>query len=476
MIKELRKKLDAKEISAVELAQEYFDRVEKTASDLNSFITITKEEGLAAAQRSQEKIENGTATGLTGIPYAAKDVFCTEGIPTTAASKILEKYIPPYSATVIDRLSDAVLLGKTNMDEFAMGSSSEYSAFGPVKNPINLDYVPGGSSGGSAAAVASGQAVFSLATDTCGSNRLPASFCGIVGYKPTYGSIPRFGVISMAASLDTVGIFTRSIADAAAVLDATTGPDGYDSTALSQKYSFADIENGSLQNISFGIPKEYIDLEGLSDPVKKVFEKSVAAIEKAGGKIVEISLPHTHYALPTYYVLCPAEVSSNMARYDGLQFGGISENAKTLDDAFALTREEGFGDEVKRRILTGTFILSAGHYDSYYTKAEKVRTRIIQDFDHAFETVDFLLSPTTPTPAFRLGDRVSDPLAMYASDVYAAPSSLAGVPAVSLPMGDVDGLPVGLQIIGAKSSDVRLLSTAHAIEQELSIDPLPLAL
>lgn len=474
MIKELRQKLDNKEISAVELTKQYLDRIQKTNEQLNSFITITEEHALERAEHAQRTIDEGSAGLFTGIPYAAKDLFCTKGIRTTAASKILDNYIPPYSATVIERLDDAVMLGKVNLDEFAMGSSNEHSAYGPVPNPIDLTRVAGGSSGGSAASVASGQAVFALATDTCGSTRLPAAFCGVVGFKPTYGRIPRYGVIAMASSLDTVGTITSSVEDAALVLNALAGPDQLDTTAIQEKAEF-DYTGGSIKGVRFGIPTEYLNLDGLAPAVKAVFEQRLSDITRAGGQLVEMSLPYTQYALPTYYVLCPAEVSANMARYDGIQFGTPAPTATTLDEVFSMTREAGFRDEVKRRILTGTFVLSAGYYDAYYKKAQQVRTLIIQDFDTAFQNVDVILSPTTSTPAFELGAKTADPLAMYAADMYAAPSSLAGLPTISIPMGSVDALPVGLQIIAPRLGETQLLTIAHAIEQELSLAPFPIA-
>jgi aspartyl-tRNA(Asn)/glutamyl-tRNA(Gln) amidotransferase subunit A len=475
MLSKLRKQLDDKEISVVELTDQFLDRVEETNETLNSFITVSAEKARERAEHAQQEIDNGNGGSLTGIPYAAKDLFVTKGIRTTSGSKMLTDYVPPYNATAVERLHDSPLLGKANMDEFAMGSSNEHSAYGPVLNPFHLKRVAGGSSGGSAAAVASGQAPFTLGTDTCGSIRLPASFCGIVGFKPTYGRIPRTGVISMASSLDTVGPMTGTVKDAAMILDALAGPDQLDTTALQESGESFVPQDSSLKGKTVGVPKEYVELEGLDPSVRELFDATITKLQAAGATIKEISLPHTAYGLATYYVLCPAEVHSNMARFDGIQYGTPHPDAQSLDDVFAMTREAGFGDEVKRRILTGAFCLSAGHVDAFYKKAQQVRTLVIQDFTTAFQDVDVIASPAASSTAFELGDKIDDPLAMYATDVYAAPSSLAGVPALSMPMGDVDGLPVGLQLIGDHLQEKELLSTAHAIEQELSITPPTLA-
>lgn len=471
MLKELRQQLDNKEISARELTDQYLTRINETNDKLNSFITVTEEHAHERADHAQREIDNGNASALTGIPYAAKDLFCTKGIRTTSASKMLTDYKAPYDATVIHRLRESVMLGKTNMDEFAMGSSNEHSAYGPVPNPFDLGRVAGGSSGGSGVAVASGQAPFALGTDTCGSIRLPASFTGVVGFKPTYGRISRHGVIAMASSLDTVGPMTRTVEDTAIVLQALAGPDGFDTTAIpNDPENYLPTDDG-IKGKTLGVPKEYMELEGLDPQIRELFQKTVEKIQSMGVTIKEVSLPHTHYALPTYYVLCPAEVSSNMSRFDGMQYGTPHKDALSLDDVFAMTRDVGFGDEVKRRILTGTFCLSAGHVDGYYKKAQQVRTLIIRDFEAVFTEVDAILSPAAASTAFALGDRIENPLAMYATDVYAAPSSLAGVPAMSLPMGGVDGLPVGLQLIAPHFGEKELIQVAHSIEQELSIDP-----
>lgn len=464
-IVELRKRLDAKELSVRELTEQYLRRIEETNPSLNSFITVCADEALKRADHAQKEIDHGNQSALTGIPYAVKDLFCTRGIRTTAGSRILEQYTPPYNATAIERCTDAILLGKTNQDEFAMGSSNEHSAFGPVKNPFDLERVPGGSSGGSAAAVASGQAVFALGTDTGGSIRQPASFTNVVGFKPTYGRISRFGVIAMSSSIDTVGTLTSTVADAAVLLQEFAGPDGRDATMPQQPvddYS-SGLERG-VEGLRIGIPKEYLSLEGMDPRVRERLEQVVERARESGATIVEVSLPHTKYALPTYYVICPSEVSSNMARYDGMQYGHRSPDAQSLQEVLVQTREHGFGPEVKRRILVGTFCLSAGYVDAYYKKAQRVRTLIRQDFDEAFRLVDMLLTPTSPTLPFKIGERQSDPLAMYAADTFTVPAPLAGVPAISVPTGVIDGLPVAAQLVAPQFQEQLLLRAAAGVE------------
>lgn len=463
---QLRARLDAKEISALELAEQYLDRIRATNSQLNSFITVDEEHVRRRAQHAQTEIDGGNQSALTGIPFAAKDVFCTKGVRTTAASKILNDYIPPYSASVIDRLRDSVLLGKTNMDEFAMGSSTEFSAYGVVRNPYDLDRVPGGSSGGSAVAVAAGQAAWALGTDTGGSIRQPASFTNVVGFKPTYGRISRYGVVAMSSSLDTVGFFTNTVADSALILQELAGADPLDATTPDLPVdSYLTGLAERLDTLRIGIPKEYANAEGVSADVKAVFERTIELLSGLGAEIMEVSLPHTQYALPAYYIICPSEVCSNLARYDGIQFGSRATGAKDLDEVFLMTREEGFGPEVKRRIMIGTFCLSSGFYDSYYHKAQQVRALVIEDFQEAFRTVDLLLSPTSPTLPFKIGDRAADPLAMYAADMFTVPSSLAGLPAVSIPVGFMNKLPVAVQLIGPQFGERQLLGAAHALEQ-----------
>lgn len=466
MLKELRTQLDAKKVSAVELTEQYLKRIEETNSMLNSFITVTTEEARAQAKVAQKQIDQGVQDPLTGIPYAAKDLFCTKGIRTTAASRILEHYIPPYSATAITDSKEAVLLGKTNLDEFAMGASTEYSAFGVTKNPFDLERVAGGSSGGSAAAVAAGQAAFAFGTDTGGSIRQPASFCNVVGFKPTYGRISRYGVVAMSSSLDTVGFFTKTVEDSAYLLNTLAGSNTFDTTTPEVKVEdYVAATERELKGLKIGIPTEYMQAEGLDPQIKVAYEELIAKLEKEGAKIQEVSLPHTNYALATYYVLCPAEVSSNMGRYDGIRYGIPSEHAHTLDEVFTKTRDEQIGREVKRRVLIGTFCLSAGSYDAFYKKAQQVRTLVTRDFTNAFQSVDVLLTPTSPFLPFKIGERSADPVAMYLADLFTVPVSLAGVPAVSLPCSVVNGLPVGMQLIAAQFQESILLRAAAGLER-----------
>ncbi len=463
---ELRKQLDSKAVSVREITGQYLKRIEETNPSLNSFLTVIAEQALQRADHAQKEINRGSQRVLTGIPYAAKDLFCTKGIRTTSGSRILEQYTPPYNATAIERCEDAILLGKNNQDEFAMGSSNEHSAYGPVKNPYDLERVPGGSSGGSAAAVAAGQAVFALATDTAGSIRQPASFCSVVGFKPTYGRISRYGVIAMSSSIDTVGTLTRTVEDAAVLLHELAGSDGRDATMPRhpvEDYTH-DLGRG-LNRLRVGIPKEYVSLEGMDARVRERFEQVVERVQQQGAEIVEVSLPHTKYALPAYYVLCPSEVSSNLARYDGMQFGHRDPKATTLQEVLVQTREHGFGAEAKRRILIGTFCLSAGYVDAYYKKAQRVRTLIREDFDEAFRLVDVLMTPTSPTLPFRIGERQNDPLAMYAADTFTVPDPLAGVPAISVPTGVIDGLPAAAQLIAPQFKESMLLAAAAGVEQ-----------
>lgn len=469
-IETLRHALDSKQISARELTEHILERIDETEPQLHSFITITREEALRAADQAQREIDAGNQEALTGIPFALKDNFCTRGIRTTAGSNILKDYLPPYTATAAERLSDAILLGKTNLDEFAMGSSTEHSAFGNTANPFDLERVPGGSSGGSAASVASGQAPFALGSDTAGSVRLPAAFCNVVGFKPTYGRIPRYGVIAMASSLDTVATFTRSVKDAALLLNHMAGPDGFDATASTapvRDYKAALQETPKLR---IGIPREYMEQEGLDPEMKQRVEAAAAVLQEQGHEVMEVSLPHTKYALAVYHVLSPGEVSSNMARYDGIQFGTAADNAASLSDAIIQARESGFGAEVKRRIIFGTFALSSDSFDAYYKKAQQVRTLIRRDFDTAFDTVDTLLTPTCLGPAFKFGDNMENPLQMYLADVFTNPATLAGLPAISVPTTPINGLPVGIQLIAPQFEEARLLSVAHQFQEAHSFD------
>jgi aspartyl-tRNA(Asn)/glutamyl-tRNA(Gln) amidotransferase subunit A len=414
---------------------------------------------------------NGARAALSGVPLAVKDLFCTAGVPSQSGSRILAGYEPPYTATVVERLTDAgtALLGKTNQDEFAMGSSNENSAFGAVLNPWDRTRVPGGSSGGSAAAVAAGLAPWALGTDTGGSIRQPASLCGIVGMKPTYGSVSRYGMIAFASSLDQAGPLTRDVRDAALLLRHMVGQDACDATSLEFPEEIVLPSAERLDGVRVGVPEE-LSGEGIEPGVSEAFQATLARARELGAEVHDVRLPHAPHALSAYYVLAPAEASSNLARFDGVRYGLRAADADELLDMYTRTRHDGFGAEVKRRIMLGTYALSSGYYDAYYGRAQRVRTKIAEDFHAAFETVDFILTPTSPTVAFELGERTGDPLSMYLSDYCTVPMSLAGIPAISIPCGLSEGLPVGLQIAGPAFSENRLLDTAHALERALSFD------
>ena len=465
---ELRARLDRRELSAVEVTHAYLDRITATNPQVNSFITVCTDTAIAEAQAADQSLAAGAAAPLTGLPIAVKDIFNTAGIRTTCGSRILGNFISPYDATAIARIKQqqAVIIGKLNMDEFAMGSSNENSAFGAVRNPWNLDHVPGGSSGGSAACVAARQAVAALGTDTGGSIRQPASHCGVVGLKPTYGRVSRYGVVAYASSLDQVGPVTRDVRDCALLLQAIAGHDPADSTSVDTPVpDYQASLTGDLKGLRIGLPREYF-IEGLDDDVRRAVEQAVASYRELGAEIVEVSLPHTAYAVACYYLIATAEASSNLARYDGVRFGLRADNAENLIDMYMQSRAAGFGAEVKRRIMLGTYALSSGYYDAYYLKAQKVRTLIRQDLLNAFEKVDTLLTPVAPTPAFALGEKLNDPLQMYLSDIYTIPANLAGTCAMSLPCGfSAHGLPIGLQLIGKPFEEAALLRTAHAFEQ-----------
>lgn len=464
----LRARLDSREISAVEVTNAYLDRITATAPDINTFITVCTDTAIAEAQAADQALAAGAAAPLTGLPIAVKDIFNTTGIRTTCGSRILGNFISPYDATAIARIKrqGAVIIGKLNMDEFAMGSSNENSAFGPVRNPWNLAHVPGGSSGGSAACIAARQAVAALGTDTGGSIRQPASYCSVVGLKPTYGRVSRYGVVAYASSLDQVGPITRDVRDCALLLQAIAGYDPADSTSVDTPTpDYQASLTGDLQGLRIGMPQEYF-IEGLDDDVRKAVEQAAATYRDLGAEVVEVTLPHTAYAVACYYLIATAEASSNLARYDGVRYGLRADNAENLIDMYMQSRAAGFGAEVKRRIMLGTYALSSGYYDAYYLKAQKVRTLIRQDFLDAFEKVDTLLTPVAPTPAFALGEKVNDPLQMYLSDIYTIPVNLAGTCAMSLPCGfSTNGLPIGLQLIGKPFDEATLLHTAHAFEQ-----------
>lgn len=471
---ELNERLIAGEISAQEIVESVYQRIDEVEDDVQSYITLTKDEALKQAKEVDEKLANGQELNpLAGIPVAIKDNMCTEGVKTTCASKILHNFEPPYNATVVDKLNEAdtVMTGKTNMDEFAMGSSTENSGFFTTKNPWDLDYVPGGSSGGSAAAVAAGEAVISLGSDTGGSIRQPASLCGVVGMKPTYGFVSRYGLVAFASSLDQIGPFSRDVTDCALALNCLCGHDPHDSTSVDREVpDFTESLVDDVSEMKIGVPKEYFGA-GIDDEVEEAVQSAIDKLEELGATCEEVSLPHTEYALPTYYLIAPAEASSNLARYDGVRYGYRNEEADGLVDMFKLTRSEGFGDEVQRRIMLGTYALSSGYYDAYYLKAQKVRTLIKQDFEEAFADYDVLISPTSPTTAFKIGEKSDDPLQMYMSDLCTIPANLAGLPGVSIPCGfDSAGLPIGLQILGDHFAEEKLIQVAYTFEQNTDFD------
>ncbi|MGQ9497881.1 MAG: Asp-tRNA(Asn)/Glu-tRNA(Gln) amidotransferase subunit GatA [Desulfotomaculales bacterium] len=465
---QLAKLLRDRKVSAEEICRSVLQRIDEIEEKTRAYITLDGENALEQARRVDRRLrEEADLPPLAGIPVAVKDNICTKGLRTTCASKILANFIPPYNATVIERLAavDAVIIGKTNMDEFAMGSSTENSGFFPTRNPWDCSRVPGGSSGGSAAAVAAGETIYALGSDTGGSIRQPAAFCGVVGMKPTYGAVSRYGLVAFASSLDQIGPLTKDVTDAALVLNAIAGYDPHDSTsAPGEKADYARFLKEDIRGLRIGIPREYL-AEGLDAGVRRVVEKACTVLEDAGAEIAETSLPHSAYALPTYYLIAPAEASSNLARYDGVRYGYRARDAKDVVDMFKKTRSRGFGAEVKRRIMLGTYALSAGYYDAFYLKALRVRTLIKRDFDEAFAAFDMLLSPTTPTPAFLLGEKIDDPLKMYLSDIFTLAINLAGLPAISVPGGFVDGLPVGVQFIGKPFAEGTLLHVAYAFEQ-----------
>jgi aspartyl-tRNA(Asn)/glutamyl-tRNA(Gln) amidotransferase subunit A len=465
---QLSKGLAAKKYSSVELTQYYLERIKKFDPMLNSFITILERIALEQARRvDQLRVTNENHSPLLGIPFAHKDIFCTQGVKTSCGSKMLDNFIAPYDATIVTRLHDAgtVLLGKTNMDEFAMGSSSENSFYGPVRNPWDCDRVPGGSSGGSAAAVAAGLIPAATGTDTGGSIRQPASLCGITGLKPTYGRISRYGMIAFASSLDQAGSMTRTAEDAAFLLNVMAGYDEKDSTCVNQPVpDYRKNLNDSLEGLKIGLPKEYF-IEGLDHQVERIISDVIREYEKMGASVKALSLPHQHLSVPIYYVIAPAECSSNLARFDGVRFGYRCKNPKDLEDFYKRSRAEGFGEEVKRRIMIGTYVLSAGYYDAYYLQSQKIRRLISQDFQNAFKEVDVILGPTTPTCAFKLGEKTNDPVSMYLSDIYTISAPLAGLPSISIPAGFIKGLPIGVQLITNYFTEAKLLNIAHQYQQ-----------
>jgi aspartyl-tRNA(Asn)/glutamyl-tRNA(Gln) amidotransferase subunit A len=478
-ITEVSKLLEKGELSSVDLTQSVLNRINSVDDRVKAFIKVLPDEALESAKKSDERRAQGKSLGrLDGVVMSIKDLLCTKGVETTAASNILKGFVPCYDATVVKKLKEAgvVIIGKTNLDAFAHGSSTENSDFFTTRNPWDLDRVPGGSSGGSAASVASGECLGSIGTDTGGSIRQPASLCSVVGLKPTYGRVSRYGVISMASSLDVVGPIAKSVEDAALILETIAGKDPLDATTLDAevpKY-FENLAK-SIKGIKIGVPKEYF-ASGMETDVEDIVKKSIETIKSLGGEIIEISLPHTDYALSTYYILQPAEVSSNLSRYDGVKYGYSALNDDknlSLDDVYTHSRGTGFGSEAKRRIMLGTYVLSAGYYDAYYKKALQLRTLVKQDFEDAFEDVDVILTPVSPTPAFKVGEKADDPVQMYLSDIYTVPINPAGVPAISVPAGfvtrDNKDLPVGIQLIGPMLREQKILDVANVFEKEVKI-------
>ncbi len=457
------------EISALELTRALLERIDALDARVGAYLTVDREGALAQARQADDMRTAGRATALTGIPLSIKDVICTRGLRTTCASRLLENFIPPYDATVMGKLrrAGAVILGKTNMDEFAMGSSTENSGFHATGNPWDLDCIPGGSSGGSAAAVAADLCLASLGSDTGGSIRQPASHCGVVGLKPTYGRVSRYGLVAFASSLDQIGPLGKTVRDCGLLMNVICGHDERDSTSVSAPLpDFADLKTDGLKGLKIGLPVEYHEAEGLHPDVRQAVTAAVETVTALGAEAVEISLPHTEYGVAAYYIIAPSEASSNLARYDGVRFGVRSQDHTDMIDMFRRTRSAGFGAEVQRRIILGTYALSAGYYDAYYGKASQVRTLIIEDFTRAFERCDVILSPVAPSPAFAVGEKTDDPLTMYLSDVFTLCANLAGIPGISVPCGfSAEGLPIGLQIMGRHFDEARLLQVAHNFEQ-----------
>ena len=465
-LKQLSQQLREKAFSSEELTRFFLDRIRKYNDSLNAFITIDEDTSIAMAKQADLKIASGNQGTFTGIPIAQKDIFCADGWKTTCGSKMLENFVAPYNATVVQNFNDAgaINLGKTNMDEFAMGSSNETSYFGAVKNPWNLEYVPGGSSGGSASAVAARLAPAATGTDTGGSIRQPASLCGFTGLKPTYGLVSRYGMIAFASSLDQAGPMAPSAEDCTMMLNVMASHDIKDSTSLPHpKEDYLASLDNSIKGLRIGMPKEFFG-EGLDSEVQKIIEGAINEYKKMGAEIVEISLPNSELAIPVYYVIAPAEASSNLSRYDGVRYGYRTKEYDDLMDMYFKTRQEGFGDEVKRRILIGTYVLSAGYYDAYYLKAQKIRQLISNDFSQAFQKCDVIMGPSAPSAAFKSGEKKEDPLAMYLQDIYTISTNLAGLPAMSIPAGFTKGLPVGLQLIGNHFSEGHLLNIAHQFQ------------
>jgi len=468
-IEEASRQLARRELSAVTLTQAALDRIAAVDPRIGAYLTIDAEGALAQAAHADRRIAKDEATPLTGIPLGIKDVICTQGLRTTCGSRLLENFVPPYNATVMDKLqtAGAVILGKLNMDEFAMGSSTENSAYQLTRNPWHQDHIPGGSSGGSAAAVAADMCLGALGSDTGGSIRQPASHCGVVGLKPTYGRVSRYGLVAFASSLDQIGPMGKSVRDCALIMNAISGHDERDSTSVPRPVpDYTALTGDGFKGLRVGLPQEYHQAEGLDPDVQNAMAAAIETVRALGAEAVEVSLPHTEYAVAAYYIIAPCEASSNLARYDGVRYGVRSKDHDDMLDMFRRSRTKGFGPEVQRRIILGTYALSAGYYDAYYGKASQIRSLIMQDFQRAYEACDVLLSPVAPTPAFRIGENTDDPLTMYMSDVFTLSANLAGIPGISVPCGlSSGGLPIGLQIMGPHFSEDRLLQAAYHFEQ-----------
>jgi aspartyl-tRNA(Asn)/glutamyl-tRNA(Gln) amidotransferase subunit A len=473
----LKKKMESGQISCLDIAESVFSRIEDIDGTVNAYIRVEKENALKEAKKVDKRLSSGEKIeDFTGIPVGIKDNICTEGITTTCASKILEEYVPIYDATVIRKLKKRgyILTGKLNMDEFAMGSSNENSYFGPVSNPWDISRVPGGSSGGPAASVAAGEAICSLGSDTGGSIRQPASLCGVVGFKPTYGLVSRYGLVAFASSLDQIGTFTRDMRDCASLLNVICGHDSFDSTSIDSKVTdYRDFLRDDIKGMKIGVPVELMP-EGTETDVKEKIMRALKMAEDMGAFVEEVSIPSLEYALNIYYIIAPSEASSNLSRFDGVRYGYRDRDAATLREMYRKTRSRGFGEEVKRRIMIGTYCLSAGYYDSYYEKALKVRTLIIDDFKKAFSKYDVLISPTSPTTAFKKGEKLDDPLTMYLSDICTIPANLAGIPAVSIPAGlSGNGLPIGLQVMGDVLREDNVIRAAFSLEKAVGFNQIP---
>jgi aspartyl-tRNA(Asn)/glutamyl-tRNA(Gln) amidotransferase subunit A len=474
-VESTRVAIQQRQVTATSLVERFYEKIAADDEKIGAYLTLDRERALAKADViDRVNFAGDPLPPLAGVPIAIKDVMVTKDLRTTAGSKVLDSFVPPYTCTAVQRLEDAgaIVLGKLNCDEFAMGSSNENSAYKPVRNPRDLSRVPGGSSGGSAAAVAAGTAVATLGSDTGGSIRQPAAFCGVVGLMPTYGCVSRYGLIAFASSLDHIGPLTKTVYDAALLLEHIAGRDPMDSTSADVPVPQFTSEIGKpVQGLRLGVPKEYFG-EGLDEDVRAAVEDTIQKLAGAGCEVVPISLPHTEYAIPTYYVIASAEASSNLARYDGVRYGFRAKGVRTLSEMYRRTRDAGFGAEVKRRIMLGTYVLSAGYYDAYYLKAQQVRTLIARDFDRAFERVDAIVTPTTPTAAFKLGEKMDDPVSMYLADIYTVTADLAGVPGISVPCGRTrEGLPIGVQIVGRHFDEATILRLGHAVEHACAVKP-----